>query len=163
MYKNLKLKLKIGFMEEKFNYGHGLMYGLCARWRGFPVVRHGVEIKIFITKGFETITEWEEDEETGKKHQVTRKYPIIDRYYTPEEIEEHKENCKIDLLDWFKRMVLNYDDLTYAQKRRLKENEILDYGSKRYAVLKYLRVQEPPGLKEGYWLVNKLVIIELIG
>lgn len=163
-----KAKLKILFEEERWSYNTRLAYCIMATWKGFPVMRHGIEIKSFLSEGTE-IQEFEEENElTGETIIVKREVPKFIRWFNKTEIKKAKQDAKDMLVDWFNRMILNYDDLTSQQKHRLKKyefigenrKEITDPSVLKYVRMKRIKVREPFG--NSYILVNKTVIIELL-
>lgn len=76
------------------------------------------------------------------------------------------------LLGWVKDFVVNYDDLTYSQKYRLRKVKYLGVGKRGrkkygalidYAKLKSIKVRMPlPNDNKKYRLVTKTVICELL-
>lgn len=75
-----------------------------------------------------------------------------------------RDEIKADLMDWYDRMVLNYSDLTAAQKERINKNEQLysfDAFNHPIAAIKTIRMRDYYDYKQKYNIVKKLVIIYL--
>lgn len=165
---DLKSQLTLSFESEEWDFKQKSAYCLMATWRGFPLMRKGIIMHKAIYEGTIWVTIEDEDEETGEITVYRRKVPKFKRWMTPNELATQDKEADKSLLDWFKRMILNYDDLTYWQKRRLGKNEIIreDYIGpeeesevQKYATMKRLRMREPFG--KSYKLVYKTILIEL--
>lgn len=165
--KDWKKLLKIEVESESWDFRQRETLGLSATWKNFPIIRKGMALTNYLTKGTHLIEHIEyEDPEADELVEIGRykeRVPKFWRYLTPKELLERRHKAKKELYGWFSRMILNYDDLTPAQRKRVDKQEPIEElgaGLTDYAILKTIKVREPFS-KYKYKIVKKTVIVEL--
>jgi hypothetical protein len=153
-----KSQLEKQFKLEKFNCDMRLVLILQLKWKNYPLIRKAAEVKTFISDGTQLI-----DSTDKNSNPIQIEVPKIVRYLTEKELANKAEELKEQLLDWFDRMILNYDDLTVAQKNRIKYYKLVEENKQltNFAKMKLIKVREYIN-KRSYHLVKKTVIIELL-